>query len=152
MQNNHKIMLSEVFRDVLMRFAFMFGEECSKDEFPLENVSCFHAKVSFTGNGLGSIGILAHEDLCVEMSANVLGTDVNENCCSEDAVDTLEELSNVLCGQFLTSAFGDKAIFNLTPPFVSVADTLEWTESLNKDESIAFMVEDYPALVYLEMK
>ncbi|HGJ67218.1 TPA: chemotaxis protein CheX [bacterium] len=152
MQNEYRTMLSEVFLDVLMRFAFMFGEKCPKDKMPLENPSFYHARVEFYGDRQGTVGIMASDDLCIEMSANVLGTDIEDKNSVEDAVDTLEELSNVVCGQFLTSAFGNEVIFNLIPPSVSIADSKEWSELLYNDESLAFMVEDSPALLYLKME
>ncbi len=152
MQEEHKIILSEVFRNVLMRFAFMFGEKYSKNEMPLENSDCFHAKISFNNNIHGSLGIMTSSDLCTEMSANVLGTEMEDDDCSEDAFDTLGELSNIICGQFLTSAFGNEIIFNLSPPSVSVADPTEWAELLKSNGSLAFMVDDYPALLYMEIE
>jgi hypothetical protein len=41
---------------------------------------------------------------------------------------------------------------NLSPPLVSEADKSEWSEITDSDDSLAFMVEDLPALIYLEGK
>lgn len=152
MQQEHKTILSEVFREVLMRFAFMFGEECQKNEIPTQNPDCIHSKISFNGYICGSLSIMTSADLCVEMSANVLGMDAENDECLEDSFDTLEELLNVVCGQFLTSAFGDEMIFDLSPPLVSIADSNEWAELLKSFYSLAFMVEDYPALLYMKIE
>jgi len=147
-----KMIFSEVFRDVLMRFAFMFGEECSKNELPPNDFDYIHVRVCFNGYKRGCIGILAPVELCDEMAANVLGTDMEDDNCAGDAVDTLEELTNIMSGQFLTGAYGSEPIFNLSPPLVSEADKSEWSEITDSDDSLAFMVEDLPALIYLEGK
>jgi hypothetical protein len=152
MQNEYRMILSEVFRDVLMRFSFMFGEECAKNELPINNFDYQHARVGFSGSQYGCIGILAPIELCAEMAANVLGTDIEDDNCAEDSVDTLSELTNVVCGQFLIGAFGEKPVFNLTPPLVSEADRVEWLDVADKDNSLAFMIEDMPTLIYLEVK
>jgi len=151
MQNEYKMILSEVFRDILMRFSFMFGEECAKNELPLNNLDYLHARICFNGHKHGCIGILAPVELCTEMAANVLGIDIEDDDCIMDSLDTFEELTNVVCGQFLTGAFGDNPVFNLSPPLVSKSDRAEWLEVADKDNSLAFMIEDEPTLIYLEV-
>jgi chemotaxis protein CheY-P-specific phosphatase CheC len=143
---------SKVFQEVLMRFLFMFGEGCDKDQLPLNNFDYLHARVCFNGYKRGCIGILAPVKLCIEMSSNVLGTDMEDDICTEDSVDTLEELANVVCGQFLTGAYGDSPIFSLSPPLVSETDEIAWSDIVDSDDSLAFMVEDTPTLIYLELE
>ncbi|MGB9594706.1 MAG: chemotaxis protein CheX [Candidatus Poribacteria bacterium] len=150
MLNNHETILSEVFCDVLMRYAFMFGEECEKENFLPDNPDCLHVNIAYNGHKKGNIGIIAPIELCIEMASNVLGTDEEDENCVNDAKDTLEELANVVCGQFLTSAYGDEPIFNLSPPSVFESDELTWIEIRESDNSLAFMVEDAAVLIYLE--
>jgi len=152
MVDEYKTTLSEVFRDVLMRYAFMFGEECEKEDLLPDSLGYLHVHVAFNGYKQGCIGILAPDELCVEMAANVLGTDMEDDNCADDAKDALEELANVVCGQFLTGAFGDEPIFNLSPPSIANAGELNWVEISENDDSLAFMVEDTPTLVYLKME
>jgi len=152
MLDEYKTVLSEVFCDVLMRYAFMFGEECEKESILLDNPDYLHVNVSFNGYKSGNIGILASPELCIEMAANVLGTDMEDDNCANDAKDALAELANVVCGQFLSSAYGSEPIFNLSPPSVSEVSELEWQEIYENDNSLTFMVEDNPALIYLDIE
>jgi len=152
MLDEYKKILSEVFRDVLMRYAFMFGEECEKESIIPYNLDYLHVHVAFNGYYEGRIGIIAPAELCIEMAANVIGTDAEDDNCTDDAKDTFEELANVTCGQFLTGAYGDKPIFNLSPPSISEASELDWVEISENDDSVAFMIEDTPALIYLEIE
>jgi chemotaxis protein CheY-P-specific phosphatase CheC len=152
MLDEYKTTLSEVFRDVLMRYVFMFGEECEKESIMPDNFDYLHVHVAFNGYYEGRFGIIAPAQLCIEMSANVIGTDIEDDNCVDDAKDTFEELANIICGQFLTSAYGDEPIFNLSPPSISEADELSWVEIFENDDSLAFMIEDTPALIYLEIE
>jgi chemotaxis protein CheY-P-specific phosphatase CheC len=152
MLDEYKTSLSEVFRDVLMRYAFMFGEECEKEGIMPDNPNYLHVHVAFNGYCEGRLGIIAPAQLCIEMAANVIGTDVEDENCTDDAKDTFEELANVICGQFLTGAYGDKPIFNLSPPSIYEAGELNWIEISENDDSLAFMIEDTPALIYLDME
>lgn len=152
MLDEYKTSLSEVFRDVLMRYAFMFGEECEKEIIMPDNLDYLHVHVAFNGYCEGRLGIIAPAQLCIEMAANVIGTDVEDENCTDDAKDTFEELANVICGQFLTGTYGDKPIFNLSPPSISEAGELNWIEISENDDSLAFVIEDTPALIYLDME
>jgi chemotaxis protein CheY-P-specific phosphatase CheC len=152
MLDEYKTTLSEVFRDVLMKYAFMFGEECEKESIMPDNLDYLCVHVAFNGYCEGRVGIIAPAQLCIEMSANVIGTDIEDGDCLDDAKDTFAELANVICGQFLTCAYGDEPIFNLSPPSMSEAGELNWIEISENDDSLAFMVEDTPTLIYLEME
>lgn len=152
MLDEHKTILSEVSRDVLMRYVFMFGEECEKENIMPDNLDYLNVYVAFNGHCEGRVGIIAPAELCIEMAANVIGTDIEDCNCTDDAKDVFEELTNVICGQFLTGAYGDEPIFNLSPPSISEAGELNWVEISENDNSLAFMVEDTTVLIYLEIE
>lgn len=152
MKSEYKEILSEVFSDVLMKYAFMFGEECQKDELPENGDSYLHARVSFYGDKSGVLGVITQKDLCFEMAANVLGIETEEENCDDEAEDTLEELINIVCGQFLTSAFGFEPVFNLFPPSVSKLNQDDWWKYVLDDNTIGFVVEDTPAIIYIQVE
>ena len=152
MQNEYAVILSEVFCNILMNYAFMFGDECAKDEFPANGDNYMHATVSFSGDRSGSLGISTSPDLCVQLAANILGLDPDDGDSIEDASDALKELLNIACGQFLTATFGDVPIFELSPPSVSEIDETEWKTLLENEETIGIMVDDVPAIVYAFFK
>ncbi len=152
MKDEYKGILSEVFNDVLMKYAFMFGEECQKDELPENGDSYLHAQVSFYGHKSGVLGVITQKNLCFEMAANVLGIETEDENSNDEAKDTLEELINIVCGQFLTSAFGVEPIFNLFPPLVKELSEDDWWKYVSDDNTIGFVIEDAPAIIYMQIE
>ena len=148
MQNDYAVILSEVFCDILMNYAFMFGDECPKEEFPVDGDSHVHVTVSFSGDRSGLLGISTSPDLCVQLAANVLGLDPDDADSIDDASDALEELLNIVCGHFLTATFGDVPVFELSPPSVSEIGEAEWRSLIENEETIGIMIDDIPAIVY----
>lgn len=147
-----KIKLSEVLIDVLMKYCFMFGETCLKKDLPLEDGEYLLGKVTFNGYRSGEVGIIASEDLCINLSANVIGVDVGGKDSCEDVYDSLKELTNIVCGQFLTLHFGQEQIFDLSPPTVSVLDKGELLAMLESDDTIGLIVDDLSMLAYVKVK
>lgn len=152
MENEYKEVLSEVFSDVLMKYAFMFGETCQKDDLPENGDGYLHAYVSFYGYKSGVLGVITQKSLCFEMAANVLGIDPEEENSNDEAEDTLEELINIVCGQFLTATFGVDPIFNLFPPSVDELDEDDWRKYVSDNNTIGFVIEDTPAIIYVQVK
>ncbi len=152
MKSEYKGILSEVFSDVLMRYAFMFGEECQKYELPENSDGYLHAQVKFYGHKSGTLGVITQRSLCFEMAANVLGIETEEENYDDEAEDTLEELINIVCGQFLTSAFGVEPIFNLFPPSVNELSEDDWCKYVLDDNTIGFIIEDTPAIIYIQVE
>jgi len=148
MQDN-KEKLAQVFCDVLMNYAFMFGDESPKDELPNNGAVFLHATVGFRGHRKGTLGILTSDGLCNELAANVLGLELEEGISENDASDALKELINVVCGQFLTEIFGEEPIFDLLPPSVSQIDEITWRELVDNGNALGFMVEDAPVITYM---
>lgn len=152
MKVEYKDILSEVFSDVLMKYAFMFGEECQKDELPENGDGYLHAQIGFYGHKLGTLGVITQKSLCFEMAANVLGIETEEENSDDEASDTLEELINIVCGQFLTATFGVEPIFNLLPPSVNELDEDDWLKHIYDDNTIGFVIEDTPAIIYIQFE
>ncbi len=152
MENNYKEILSEVFSDVLMKYAFMFGEECQKDELPENGDSYLHAQVRFYGHKSGILGVITAKNLCFEMAANVLGIETEEENSDDEAEDTLEELINIVCGQFLTATFGTEPVFNLFPPSVNEIDEDDWWKYVSDNDTVGFAIEDAPAIIYVQIE
>ena len=63
-------------------------------------------------------------------------------------IDSFKEVLNVTCGQVLTAIAGEKALFNLSIPEVSELGASGWTEILNKTDTIGFLVNEYPMLLF----
>ena len=149
MEAEYKAVLTEVFGDVLKEYAFIFGEVCSGDETPVNKADYLHSTVAFSGYRSGVIGVSISAALAAELAANVLGTDTNSGDSADFALDALEELTDIICGHFLTSAFGEEPIFHLSPPSASKIDEAEWRSLIGKEEAIGFTVEGIPAVTYV---
>jgi CheY-specific phosphatase CheX len=152
MQSKYDIVLSEVFCDVLLKYGFMFGEPLPKDEISINDPVYLHTSVAFNGYRSGIQGISASADLTTQLASNVLGIDQSDVNSLEDSQDALKELNNIVCGQFLTSAFGENPLFDLSPPSVKQIDSKEWKKLIDNENTIALMVEDIPVIMYVSVK
>jgi hypothetical protein len=77
-----------------------------------------------------------------------LGIDEDEEDLPFDLpMDALKELLNTICGQFITSRFGDKPVFDLTVPETKIISFDEWQESVDSGNFLALIVEDEPILI-----
>jgi len=134
--------LVEVFCSVLERESFMFGYAIDKEEgTPADCMQL--AKLTFSGEEVsGAISIILPEDLALEVAANILGAESDEDFVKEQAHDALGELLNVLCGQFLTTVEGEVPVFDLGVPVVNEIGGSEWKEMLQFDNTALLMVED----------
>lgn len=134
--------LVEVFCSVLERESYMFGYAIDKrDESPADELQ--QATLTFTGEGVsGAIALVLPETLTLEVAANILGAESDEDFVKEQAHDALGELLNVLCGQFLTTVEGELPVFDLSVPAVAAIDSSEWRNMMQLDNTALLMVED----------
>lgn len=147
MNNERRELLSSVFCDAMEKLAFMFGEPAEGDELFPTGKNYLTAGMTFTGDMSGEISITVAEEMCMEIAANILGINADEEQAMNLAIDALKEVLNVTCGQVLTAIAGEKALINLSIPQVSELDASGWTETMNNTESIGFLVDDYPVLL-----
>ena len=142
MKNEDIEVLAEVFCSVLERESFMFGYAVDKDEAsPCSSMQ--RADLTFNGSVVsGIVSIILPEPLTLELAANILGAEPEEDFVKEQAHDALGELLNVLCGQFLTTVKGEDPIFNLGVPQVNGIDNDQWQDLLKLDCTTLLMVED----------
>lgn len=149
MQNEYRTVLTEVFCDILLQYAFLFGDECPKDELSVDDADCLKITIDFSGERSGDIGIAASTDLCAILTSNVLGEDPDDyEDLDENTSDAMEELLNVVCGQFLTAAFGEEPVIDMLPPIAARINVAEWDSLVDDEKTIGFMIEDIPAIVY----
>jgi len=147
MNNERSELLSSVFCDALEKLAFMFGEPAGRDELSPTGKKYLTAGMTFSGGISGKISITVAEEMCMEIAANILGINADEEQAMNLAIDSLKEVLNVTCGQVLTAIAGEKALIDLSIPQVSELDASGWMETMNKTETIGFLVDDYPVLL-----
>ena len=149
METEYKAVLTDVFGEVLREYAFIFGEVCPSDETPVNKADYVYSTVAFSGHRSGVLGLSISAELAAELAANILGIDTDSGDSADFALDALEELTDIICGHFLTSAFGEEPIFCLSPPSASKINEAEWKSLIGREEAVGFTVEGIPAVTYV---
>ncbi len=152
MQTERRELLSEVFCDVLEKFAFMFGEPTPKEDLPREATEYIEVRMDFVGPTQGSLVLVVPAEMCEEIAANVLGMEPEDDLVRKQALDALKEVLNVTCGHVLTSIAGEEPVFDLTIPVVAEIDATAWEEFLNDPETLSFIVDDNPTALRFSME
>lgn len=148
MENEQRDTFIKVLEAVLEQLAFMFGEAVTKDEMRVEGEKYLHVNMKFKGKQSGNLGVAIPADLSTVLASNILGLDEEEEVPSEKAIDALKEFLNIVCGQLLTTVYGDEPVFDLTVPKVSEIDKAGWEFLIDSHETIGMMVEDVPLIAH----
>ncbi len=151
MENERIQLLENVFCDVFENLAFMFGELVDKSDLMHNNMKHTLAQMRFDGDRTGEVILTVPDEMCPEIAANVLGIDPDDDQVYDLAGDALKEMLNIICGQLLTALEGSDPVFDLTVPKIQNIKIEDWNELLKRDESLAFIVDDYPVILYVKM-
>ena len=148
MENEKREVLAKVLESVLEQLAFMFGEVVGKEELITEGERYLHATMGFKGSQSGILGVAVPAEIGVVLASNILGIDEGEEVASEKSVDALKEFLNIVCGQLLTTVYGDAPVFDLTVPEVREIDQADWRKLVDNPDTIGMMVEDVPLIAH----
>jgi len=143
--------IDAVFSPVLETFAFACPEPIAADDLPKVRGDLFCASIMFSGTANGLLSVSAPSELCVELTANILGTDSNDPLARMGGVDVLGEIANIAAGH-LASLIDPTHTTNLHPPIVSQLDWPEWQRQLASASARTFLVEQVPVVVTLELR
>ncbi len=147
MENNKDEILLDVVCEVLEKIAFMFAEPLPKEELMFDDKGLIKASMNFSGELSGSISIIIPDDMSLELASNIMGVEPDDESIKDQALDSLKEVLNVICGQFLTSFGGDEPIFDLTIPEISSSDNKNVDEMIQSPNSLGFLVDEHSVLV-----
>jgi len=145
MDINTSMILDEVCKSILEELAFLFCESQDAATFEYSRIHDAHeASMRFTGPTNGKLEIAAGRSLCLVIAGNMLGVepDEDEEMVVAHADDALKEALNVLCGRFLTEAFGEEAVYNLTAPAIGTLEDLSQVDELAESECMLFFETD----------
>lgn len=145
-------LVTGVFCEVLERFAFLFGTPAGKATLPRPPSRCISARLRFSGDRDGSMVLAVPAALCVEVAANVLGIDPDDERAGARAADALKELLNVACAHILTAIAGDRPVFDFSVPETVPIDLVGWRSVLAAEDSVGFLVDECPVLVAFTLK
>lgn len=143
MPAEHQDQLIEVFTRVAERITFMFAEPAEKDSIEAPASEFRRVHIAFNGDFAGELTMWIPLDARTEITANVLGEDEDE-CEATD--DTLGELMNMVCGNFLTQIVGYEGVLNLTPPECESAPE-EFAPLVDDPETIALLLDEHPVFL-----
>ena len=145
---NANDILIKVCCDVFESLSFMFGEAIDLDEVDSESESFINVSISYKGNRAGAVILIVSAETAKILAYNILGIDEDEeDLPSESYMDASKELLNTICGQFITSMFGDEPVFDLTVPETKIISLDEWQKSVDSGNFLALNVDDEPILI-----
>jgi len=148
MDNEKREVFTRVLEEVLEQLAFMFGKVVDKEEIFTENEKYLHVTMEFKGAQTGDVGIAISAWLGVVLASNILGIDEGEEVALDKSADALKELLNIVCGQLLTTVYGEEPVFDLTVPELVALDKVEWMNLVDSPETIVMMVEGVPMVAH----
>lgn len=123
--------------------------ETSPQVFPLGQ-PIYRGCTRFKGIMGGTLTVLCCQPFLENICRNLLGMDYSEEVTPENCRDTLTELVNVFCGNFLTEAYGDDIVFELVFPSVDMA-TPEQLDAFFKSRLVhCFLADNEPVALALE--
>ena len=147
MDEDQRDILIEAFSNVIEKLAFMFVIPWDKEEIPRMESRCVTASLDFTGYKAGQMSIIAPDGMCVDLAANVLGVDRDDEKARERGKDSFKELVNVTCGNFLHMFSGSDNVYKLHPPEAVDAGAGEWQRYLEDPESVSLNVDETPVML-----
>lgn len=147
MRNENAEKLGQAVIDVFEKLAFMFGEVIPKEELPSVPGGYVKSSMTFKGPFTGVLAMAVPEEMCVDIAANVLGLEAEDKLARDRASDALKEVLNVICGNALTAIAGPEPLFELTVPDFSPISETEWGALIDDFDSMAFLIDENPALV-----
>lgn len=106
--------LTVVVTNVLEDLAFLVS-----DDGPLRSTPETHwleCAISYQGPVSGKLTCWCTRNFAIQLAANLLGADPENDEVLNQIGDALREFMNVVCGQFVTTMHGSGPVFDLTIP------------------------------------
>jgi CheY-specific phosphatase CheX len=147
MENDIIEILEEIFYEVLEKLAFMFAEPTQKEELSFSKSDNIKASMSFSGDKSGQLSLIVPREMSNELATNILGIEPGDELTEEQAYDSLRELLNVICGQFLTTFAGYEPVFSLSIPDITKIDEKDCRSFSDDENTVGFLVDSYPILI-----
>lgn len=149
MMNFGQEIVSVIFLDISERLAFMFGDPVTREQIDTEGGEWAQAGVDFSGETAGRLTLSAPQELCLEIAANILGTDPEEIADGMLAEDALRELLNVVTGHVVPGLQGEDEAFELSVPVYEALTPEQVEELMGHPGTIYYELDDSPVLLNL---
>ncbi len=139
--------LQNSFEKIIENQAFMFADVVDSLEFEVEEY--IQLSINFIGKVTGVIKFTTNYEMGKELASSILGLDFDEEPSKEDIIDSLQELLNVTCGNFVTELEGTDSVFDLSIPKQETINKDTLSDVLKDSNSIKFSIDDFPFIVSL---
>ncbi len=133
--------LTTVFSDVLSDLAFMFTDDEPAEPSP--GSLWLEGTIRYQGPVSGELRVLCPMEFTRLLAANLLGIDADDAEAEARSPDALREFLNVLCGQFVTAAYGHDKVFDLSIPQARVLSETPTELGRDDDDARVFNVEGH---------
>lgn len=134
--------LASVVLEVLGDLAFMITDD-EPVQTPAE-ADWLQGEIAYHGAATGTVRCWCTRGLAIQLAANLLGIETEEDRAQLSAEDALREFLNVLCGQLVTAWYGRTAIFNLSIPVVRAGAPTPGDTEGSGQEHCRFSVDGQP--------
>ncbi len=134
MQDQKTTTLTTVLSEVLANLAFMFTDDGEFD--PAAGERWLETAIGYKGSVSGSLRLTCTATFAAQLAANLLGVESSAETIEQESIDAVKEFMNVVCGQYVTTAYGIEDVFNLTIPEVferSTAPEFDDPEEASED-------------------
>jgi CheY-specific phosphatase CheX len=112
-----KDIASQVITRILADAAFIFTDALSDKEKPdVADWDADGVSLRFKGTPSGELRMWVSKGFACYVAANMLGIDADSDESRQKGLDALKELLNMIVGNFITAAYGDKPVFALGLP------------------------------------
>jgi CheY-specific phosphatase CheX len=138
---------------VLETWGMMIVDEVQSVDASLfdPNEPVFMSWVNLDGAMSGAVSIVAQADFLKTLAVNVLG-DEEASLDGPACQDAFRELGNILAGNFLTEAYGEKAVFDLLHPNVTEVPFSDVEKFTQRNIVFAFLADEKPVAVTFSTK
>lgn len=141
--------LRQVFVQVLEEQMFLFADDAELEDISFPAEPMVKVQIAYQGAEAGGLWMCLPQSLCREITASVIGIEEDEIAEGTDITDAAKELINMTCGQFLTTVYGEKQVFNLMVPEARVLTDAELAEIKETFSGLLFLVDEHPVLLAL---
>jgi hypothetical protein len=148
MDNIQEIALQTITR-VLESAAFIFTDGLDKEKPLAKTWEAQGVSLRFSGGPSGVFHMWVGKGFSCSVAANMLGIDAESGTAQSKGLDALKEILNMIVGNFITAAFGDKPLFELGIP--APADAALMEKHMNASGAVWLQAEGNPVLFVVEI-
>lgn len=131
-----------IFSEVLANLAFMFTDEGEFVSDPDDQ--WLETTIDYNGPNTGTLILNCEREFSNTLATNLLGLDPEEQTEDRHALDATKEFMNIVCGQFVTAAYGSEDVYDLSIPEINTLEEAPDFSTNAEDETSILSVDGKP--------